>query len=651
MSSLATLTITLAITLAIAASALGEPLSTVQPSEDPSDLSDPSIFPSDSSDPVASPSSPSDAVLDHTVIYSPLPPAPEYRSSAAFDPRGMEHVYLLVHTFLGLVQRDEVLPRSLNVSSVVAAVGRGPRAGLELLREHWQDLLLQYIGVVTTSLCGLLLALLLPLIGFFFCCCRCAGRCGAYPDTHYDKKSDSCRRVTLGVFLSFFVIAVVFGTVSAFVTNHYSYSGWMQLADKVDASLEDAGGYFEHTEDSVSTLLVTNFAEMEEVISDVLDDSGPILKKNLAAITEAIAIDDLTDIVSGLGKVKRNLNSILNDTRRLDNKVSQLRAGLARSQKDLSAALEECNDNPACASFLQDYDLEEDLAMAEDFINIEFKMPEVTDILNDISSLIDNDIEEKVKHGKDKLDSLEGEIEESIEDIKPKVKAEIRTMGLQLQRQNSEIQSSLRQVNDHVATVQKEVPEVHGRTLRWVRWRYYLGLGMASAVLLVLVLFILGLFYGMCGRRPGGLYGDDCCNRGTGAGFLVTAVYFTFLFSCLLLLLTTAHFLLGATVEKAVCSPLSSPGHSALAARLDAQFLQPALTQALSPAGQGRSKYTAVGLLTACHTNATLFHILQLEKVLLLPLLLLHSVHKWDINILTDDVKEVQTQLVSFCVT
>ena len=95
--------------------------------------------------------------------------------------------------------------------------------------------------------------------------------------------------------------------------------------------------------------------------------------------------------------------------------------------------------------------------MAEDFINIEFKMPEVTDILNDISSLIDNDIEEKVKHGKDKLDSLEGEIEESIEDIKPKVKAEIRTMGLQLQRQNSEIQSSLRQVNDHVATVQKEV--------------------------------------------------------------------------------------------------------------------------------------------------------------------------------------------------
>ena len=177
-------------------------------------------------------------------------------------------------------------------------------------------------------------------------------------------------------------------------------------------------------------------------------------------------------------QVKKNLNSILNDTRQLDDKVSQLRDGLARSQTDLTKALEECTSNAACASFLADYDLDEDLAMAEDFINIEFKMPEVTDILTDISSLIDNDIEEKVKNGKNKLDSLEGEIEDSIEDIKPKVKSEIREMGLQLQRQNSDIQQALRQVNDDVASVQQEVPEQHSKTVKFVQWRYYLGLGI-----------------------------------------------------------------------------------------------------------------------------------------------------------------------------
>ena len=67
---------------------------------------------------------------------------------------------------------------------------------------------------------------------------------------------------------------------------------------------------------------MTNFAEMEEVIGDILDDSGPILKRKLAAITEAIAIDDLTAIVSGLGRVKGNLKSILSDTETLSGKVT-----------------------------------------------------------------------------------------------------------------------------------------------------------------------------------------------------------------------------------------------------------------------------------------------------------------------------------------
>ena len=39
--------------------------------------------------------------------------------------------------------------------------------------------------------------------------------------------------MTLGVLLSVFVIAVVFGTVSAFVTNYYSYSGWQGISKKV----------------------------------------------------------------------------------------------------------------------------------------------------------------------------------------------------------------------------------------------------------------------------------------------------------------------------------------------------------------------------------------------------------------------------------
>merc|ERR1719445_1586517 len=187
-------------------------------------------------------------------------------------------------------------------------------------------------------------------------------------------------------------------------------------------------------------------------------------------------------------------------------------------------------------------------------------MPEVNGILRDISDLIESDIEEKVKNGKAEMDQLEGKIEDSIEDIKPKVKSEIREMGVQLERQNNEIQSALREID--VAVLQKDVPQPDEHSGLYIKYRYYVGLGMASLVLIILGCFIMGLFYGMCGKRPGGLYGDDCCNRGTGASFLVTGIYFTFLFSFLLLLLTTLHFLVGASVDKPVCKTLLAPHKS-----------------------------------------------------------------------------------------
>ena len=56
----------------------------------------------------------------------------------------------------------------------------------------------------------LLIKLLFFFLGFCLCCCRCAGKCGAYPQ-HFDKRRDACKRSSLGVILSVFVIAAMFG--------------------------------------------------------------------------------------------------------------------------------------------------------------------------------------------------------------------------------------------------------------------------------------------------------------------------------------------------------------------------------------------------------------------------------------------------------
>jgi len=553
------------------------------------------------------PDIPVPTVLEHSVVYESLPSPPNYNSDATVDPMGMEHVYLVVNIFLHMIQRDHALPNSLNTTTILSTISASSEDITLLLSSHWQDILLQYIGVITIATHGLLLAIIIPVIGLVFWVCRCAGRCGAYPKTYYDKKSDSCKRVSLGILLSFFVIAAVFSTVAAFVTNQYTYSGWTRVSKNIDNSLEDVGGYLEHTGESIEVLLVTNFAEMEEVIGDILDDSGPILKQKLANITEAIAINDLANVIAGLDKVKNNLNSIVSDTRLLDDKVNQLRDGLSRSQKDLNTALQDCTSNTACANFLQEYDLSNDLAMAEEFIGIEFEMPEVKNILNYITKFIEGDVDKKIKIGKEKIDNLETEIEEKIEDIKPKIKSEVRAMGLQLEKQSNQIQAALQQID--IGVIQKKVPEIDDHTLEFVEYRFYIGLGMSCLVLLILFCFIMGLFYGLCGTRPGGYYGDTCCNRGTGANFLTSGVYLTFLFSSLVLLLTTAHFLIGALVDKLVCEPLQQPQQSDVFHQLDQQFLQPHLEQILP----GDVKDLA-RMLQQCHNNNTLYTILQMDR-------------------------------------
>ena len=79
-----------------------------------------------------------------------------------------------------------------------------------------------------------------------------------------------------------FVIAAMFGVVSAFVTNQYSREGVSKLPQRMQYAAVDAGKYFGNTGKEVHSLLVTNFEELKTVLFKVLDDSGDILEKSLA---------------------------------------------------------------------------------------------------------------------------------------------------------------------------------------------------------------------------------------------------------------------------------------------------------------------------------------------------------------------------------
>lgn len=556
-----------------------------------------------------------------------------YSANAQFKPKGMQHVYTITHAFLDLVQRKEVLPVSINLTEILSEDFWSSPQNIKAKQlhqefsEHWEELILQYIGVITCAICGILAAIAVPFAGFCVCCCRCAGKCGGYPE-HFDKRGDACRRVSLGILLSTFTVAAMFGVVSAFVTNQYSHDGVTRLPDRLQDVTDDSSLYLDNTGIEIHNLLVTNFEELEKVLNQTLDEGGPILKRKLAHITNAVAIDNITDIVSRLGNVRSHLKEINKITNVLQVNVKQLKQGLEDRRTKLKRALRLCNSNKACQNFLKEYTIDKDLAVAANFENLPFELPDVNLLMRDINELLNNNIMEKVEVGKEQLDNVKIAIENSIVGIRPKIKKEIRTMGRQLSDKAADIQRVLNEFDSTMGRINREIPKVKPDLNEYSNYIYYIGLGMSCLVLLILCCYVFGLFYGFCGKRPGNVYGDDCCNRGTGANWLLAAVYLTFLFSIVLLSVTTIQFLIGSTADKVACNSLMNPNDSEIFQLLDKKVIQPLMQNQFehqasektrdrvsSPIETALKDMSLTEVINSCHQNETMYKILRMDSI------------------------------------
>ena len=188
---------------------------------------------------------------------------------------------------------------------------------------EWRKIARHYGGLAGLGLGGLLLAALLPCVGLLFCCCRCAGRCGARSEP-FDKKHDHCRKVMLSFLLIGFATILLFGVVCAFATNEYMQDGTRELPQAAKTSLADVRLYLATTKAHISSLLILNYQELERALQSILQASGKIVSEMLAESTHAVSLMNLNDIVVGLESIRGDLATMNSITRELRNNASNL---------------------------------------------------------------------------------------------------------------------------------------------------------------------------------------------------------------------------------------------------------------------------------------------------------------------------------------
>ncbi|XP_063610180.1 prominin-1-like isoform X1 [Penaeus indicus] len=526
-----------------------------------------------------------------------------YRARDDFNARGMEHLYLITNLFLDLVHREEEVPEELRavVSQELAQPSFDRQQAMRVVSEleaNWDVLVIHYIGLVSLVVLGALMVVVMPFSGLVFACCRCAGRCGAQ-EPHYDKKRDPCKRVTLGTFLATLVVVILLGLVCTFVTNARIEDGVQKLPRELRTALHDTKLFLNNTDSEVQNLLVSNYRELQDVLFNKLDSSGELVKSELARVTKAVAIDNLTAIVTSLSAIKKDLWTIKNTTLQLQDQTSNLQSGLGDVARRLRELQESCEALPDCQELITQY--------ADQLrINNEFdQLPNVESKLDEVKSLIENDIEIAVKRGKRAFDSIATEIQNKVQRSIPEIKAKILDAGGELEDAAESIHRTLQRVDTKPKETETYIRLLQDGINEYAMYRYWGFMGLCILLLVITLCFTLGVVFGCCGRRP-----DEAssCHKATGASWLMCGVGLTFLFSALIMAATTALFVLGSISEILVCDPLADPTHSEV-------FNAAAELYNLNshyPPGQAPS---ITEIISKCHNNQSLYSVLSLNHV------------------------------------
>ncbi|KAH0947412.1 hypothetical protein HN011_009786 [Eciton burchellii] len=558
--------------------------------------------------------------LSYTTVNTVALP---YNATTKFNPKGMGQLYNVTNMFIDLVQSKQAYPNGM------IALVDGTPVFADPLKE-WKIIVTHYGGLAGLALIGLLLAAILPCAGLFFCCCRCAGHCGARSQP-FDKKHDHCRKIMLSIVLIGVATIILFGVVCAFVTNEYMQEGTKDLPNNAKTSLKDVQLYLNTTKQEIDNLLKTNSEELEITLNNILQASGKIVTEQLAEYSHAVSLTNLNDIVTGLESIREDLRLMNKITQELRINASQLDIVVRSVKKNLLHTLAACTtDN--CQRVLHDYKVNR-MSVQVDFD----KLPDVTFALHNITVLMESNIVSEVSQGRETFLKIQKDIQHAVNQTIPVVSASIRRACDYLASVASNMTALIDRINvdiDRVYIRHLEVARVN--IDQYSPYRYYLGLGISGILLTVLMCLTCGLLCGICGKRPDG-YGDDCCNKGSGARFLMMAVWIIFLLTSVLMVITVAHMITGVMAQRGICEPLKNPRDNRMFKLVDDYVQIKRMLYPNNPNADINMSY----IVTKCHENETLYTVLNLKNVFDVPTLREYA-GRYDIN---DTIQQLRRKI------
>lgn len=548
-----------------------------------------------------------------TTEFTNFSETPSYISSTSYNARGMGPLYNLTNVAIRLFVDTDPVPEGYLIVQE-GSIQLGPN----VQENNWGPLLREYWAVLLVTVISVLLIVLMPIIGLCLCCCRCFGGCGGRTQP-FDKKHDTCRRVMLGLLLICTTSSLVFGVVIAFATNSYLQHGVENITTSARYGVDDTREFLKSTSRHITQLLETNYQELNSQLKKTLGEASDIIIQRLEEESQAEKLNTLNDFVEQLPAIKDNLDRMTLLTRELRVNASQLNDGLRGVKRELLASLTKCGTQE-CINVMEDYKIGRLDTNGIDYNSL----PDLSEITNSVQDLVSGNMAQTVKEGVNELESLKQKLKRTVRDSIPMVTAAADSTGGAIKSASDELTSRLTGVSNLIGNnTYKHLETADDYIVQYSIYRYYVGLGVSSVLLLILMCLVCGLLCGICGKRPDG-YGDDCCNKGAGGRFLMFAVAIIFLTFSVILTITLVSFLAGSVLRRGVCDSLKHPRDSQVIEYIDTYFnvnkqyeqirVQSTRSKWKLQANAQRDPIRIAEVIESCSKNNTVYEVLKLSN-------------------------------------
>uniref|UniRef100_A0A8C4FAN8 Prominin 1a n=1 Tax=Dicentrarchus labrax TaxID=13489 RepID=A0A8C4FAN8_DICLA len=503
-------------------------------------------------------------------------PAGVYETLAHYEPGPIGILFHMVHGFLHVVQPN-AFPQDLIVKLAKDKFGA--------IQTEYQKVTLcaiyYEIGFLVCAAVGLLFAILMPIVGLFFCMCRCCDNCGGEMHQRQRKNAD-CRRGLLGTLLFSTSLVITIGVLCAYAANQNLSSQVKNIRRLVNSNMRDLHTFANDTEMDLDYVTVFFCPLLGGRIHDQLDkEVHPALDRvlNMAGA--------MRETKEALENVSVGLELLQEGTGKLNFNLSLVRTSINRTLNDPG-----CHDEKSDATSAQ---LCRNIRQSLSQLQISANFTRGYSSLNDTPNMV-------IEQTRSVAESIQG----LVDGIGNNISSFSKVFPVQSCLSNFSIF-----VNHVHAKIEDYYPEID--KMDFYRW---IGcIALCCMVVLVLTFNYLGLLCGTLGYDKHASPTTRGCISNTGGTMLMAGVGFSFIFSWVLMGVVTTIFLAGGNMEKLVCEPFHTKEVFKV---VDTPYLVNPEWKNFIPGymyNDSNLELTAESLYSTCKKNKGIYSAMRLDKV------------------------------------